>query len=122
VAVAFIGILSALMALQFERSRELAVLRASGLTPGQLFGLVTLQTGIMGFLAGLLSLPLGKVLAWVLIYVINRRSFGWTLQFQFLPEILLQALLLALAAALAAGLYPSMKMAGTSPALALREE
>ena len=34
VAVAFVGVLSALMALQLERARELGVLRANGLTPG----------------------------------------------------------------------------------------
>src|SRR5690606_31075595 len=53
VAVAFVGVLSALMALQLERARELAVLRAEGLTPGQLWRYVSLQTGVMGLLAGL---------------------------------------------------------------------
>ncbi|MDH3215852.1 MAG: ABC transporter permease, partial [Candidatus Krumholzibacteria bacterium] len=48
VLVAFIGVLSALMALQLERARELGVLRALGLTPGQLWWLVNLQTGLMG--------------------------------------------------------------------------
>ena len=46
VAVAFVGVLSALMALQLERTRELGVLRANGLTPGQVWGLVTTQTGV----------------------------------------------------------------------------
>jgi len=58
----------------------------------------------------------------VLVYVINRRSFGWTLQFNITPEILLQAVALALVAALLAGLYPSYKMAQANPADALREE
>jgi ABC-type lipoprotein release transport system permease subunit len=47
-AVAFIGVLSALMALQLERARELGVLRANGLTPGQVWTLVTTQTGDHG--------------------------------------------------------------------------
>jgi len=50
--VAFIGVLSALMALQLERARELGVLRANGLTPGQVWHLVTSQTGLMGLAAG----------------------------------------------------------------------
>ncbi len=50
--VAFIGVLSALMALQLERARELGVLRANGLTPGQVWQLVTSQTGLMGLAAG----------------------------------------------------------------------
>lgn len=122
IAVAFIGVLSALMALQLERARELGILRANGLTPKELWGMITMQTGLMGFTAGLLSLPLGTILSLVLIYIINRRSFGWTLQFQWMPEIFFQALFLAIIAAILAGIYPALKMAKTSPALALREE
>jgi putative ABC transport system permease protein len=120
--VAFLGVLSSLMALQLERARELGVLRANGLTPGQVWQLVTSQTGLMGLAAGLLSLPVGLTLAAIMIYVVNRRSFGWTIRMEVDPGMLLQALLLALAAALLAGLYPAYKMARTSPALALREE
>ncbi|NJM05436.1 FtsX-like permease family protein [Candidatus Gracilibacteria bacterium] len=120
--VAFIGILSALMALQLERARELGMLRANGLTPGQLWGLVLSQTGLMGLTAGLLALPLGVALALVLVYVINRRSFGWTLDLALDPLLFVQALGVALVAALLAGIYPALKMARTSPALALREE
>jgi putative ABC transport system permease protein len=120
--VAFIGVLSALMALQLERARELGVLRATGVTPGQVWQLVTSQTGLLGLAAGLLSIPVGLALAAVMIFVINRRAFGWTIHMQVSPVILLEALLLALTAALLAGLYPAWKMARTSPALALREE
>jgi len=120
--VAFIGVLSSLMALQLERARELGVLRANGLTPGQVWQLVTTQTGLLGLAAGLLSIPVGLALAAIMIFVINRRSFGWTIHMQVHPAVLLEALGLALAAALLAGLYPAWKMARTSPALALREE
>jgi putative ABC transport system permease protein len=120
--IAFVGVLSALMALQLERARELGVMRANGLTPGQLWGVVLGQTGLMGFTAGLLALPVGLLVAFVLVYVINRRSFGWTLQITLTPGIFIQALVLALIAALLAGIYPAYRMARTPPALALREE
>lgn len=120
--VAFIGVLSSLMALQLERARELGVLRANGMTPGQVWQLVTTQTGLMGLAAGLLSLPVGLTLAAIMIYIVNHRSFGWTIRMELGPQVLLEALALALAAALLAGLYPAFKMARTSPALALREE
>jgi putative ABC transport system permease protein len=122
VLVAFVGVLSALMALQLERARELAVLRANGLTPRQVWRFVTMQTGLMGFISGILAIPLGLVLAYGLIFVINRRSFGWTLQIEISPWILVQAVILAIIAALLAGLYPSWKMAKANPATALREE
>lgn len=122
VGVAFIGILNALIALQLERARELGVLRALGLTPGQLRGLVLAQTGFMGALVGLLALPVGTVLALVLIHVINRRAFGWSMQTLLPAEIYLQSVVLAVAAALAAGLYPAWKMGRLRTAAALREE
>ena len=120
--VAFVGILSALMAMQVERSRELAVLRAIGLTPRQVWGLICGETALIGTIAGLLSLPLGILQAFVLIHVVNRRSFGWTMELAIDPALLLQAVLLSLAAALLAGVYPALAIARTSPALALKEE
>jgi len=120
--VAFVGFLSALMALELERARELAVLRATGLTPGQLWRLVVTQTGLMGLVSGLLALPLGIVLSVVMIHVVNKRSFGWTLDMRVGPEVLLQALGLALLGALLAGIYPAWRMARTPPAAALRGE
>ncbi len=122
ILVAFIGILSAFMALQFERRREFGILRANGMTVRQIWKLVSIQTMMMGFIAGLLSLPLGNLLAWVLIYIINKRSFGWTLQFHFRPDLLVQAVILAVVAAILAGIYPAWRMANTSPAIAMREE
>jgi len=83
---------------------------------------VTMQTGLMGLIAGLASLPLGYALAYVLVYVINKRSFGWTLQLDVPGEVLLQAVALAVIAAVLAGIYPAYKMANTSPSTALREE
>ncbi|MGD8360473.1 MAG: FtsX-like permease family protein [Gemmatimonadota bacterium] len=121
-SVAFIGVLSALMALQLERGRELGVLRANGLTPGQVWKLVTTQTGIMGLLAGVLAVPAGLILAAVMVFVVNKRSFGWTLRLELGPEILLQAVLLSVAGALLAGVLPAWRMSRTSPARALREE
>ncbi|MBO9366170.1 MAG: ABC transporter permease [Roseiflexus sp.] len=120
--VAFIGILAALMALQLERARDMGVLRANGLTPRQLWGLVIGQAGLMGLFAGVLAIPVGIMMAAVLVYVINRRSFGWTLLFELNGALLVQAVAVAVVAALLAGLYPAWRMGRTSPALALREE
>jgi putative ABC transport system permease protein len=120
--VAAIGVLAALTALELERAREIGVLRAAGVTPGQVWQLITAQTGLMGLAAGLMSLPVGLVLSAIMVYIVNRRSFGWTLRLEVSPAVLAEALLLAVAAALAAGLYPAWRMARIRPALALREE
>jgi putative ABC transport system permease protein len=122
VAVAFIGMLAALMALQLERAREIAVLRTLGLTPRQVWGLVTAETGLMGLLAGVLAVPGGLMLAGILVLVINRRSFGWTMPIDPSPAILLQGVALSVLAAVLAGLYPAWRMARAEPAEALRDE
>jgi putative ABC transport system permease protein len=120
--VAFVGVLSALMALQLERGQELGVLRANGLTPRQVWVMVSSQTGLMGIASGLMALPMGLILAVLMTEFVNRRSFGWTIELAVPPGTLAQALGLALAASLLAGVYPSWRMARTSPAEALRSE
>jgi putative ABC transport system permease protein len=120
--VAFIGILSALMSLQLELTREYGVMRAVGMTPRQLWNFTLVQTGLMGTTAGLLALPIGFVLALVLIYVINVRSFGWTMFLALSPNEFIQAFAVALVAALVAGTYPAWRLSKLVTARALRNE
>jgi putative ABC transport system permease protein len=120
--VAFIGVLSALMSLQLERTRELGTLRANGMSALQLWGKTMLETALMGLTAGLLAMPLGLILALILIYIINLRSFGWSLQLYLNPTIFITALGVALAAALLAGIYPVIRLNRLEIATALREE
>ncbi|HPY41734.1 MAG TPA: FtsX-like permease family protein, partial [Thiolinea sp.] len=104
--VAFVGVLSALMALFLEKGREFAILRSTGFTPKQVQILVLSQAALLGLLAGLLALPLGWFMSVVLIDIINQRSFGWTMHTYFFASIPLQAIVLAVIAALLASLYP----------------
>jgi putative ABC transport system permease protein len=120
--VAFIGILSAMFALQLERARELATLRALGMTPRQVGGMIALQSGGIGLLSGIASIPLGVVMAWVLIEVINRRAFGWQIDMSVAPGILVTSVLFAVLTAILAGVYPARRAARSEPALAMREE
>lgn len=122
VVVAVIGVWSALLALQVERTRELGTLVALGLLPRQLWGLTLLETGLVGLAAGLLSLPLGLALAVILIDVINVRSFGWTMTLELPAWLLVQALALSVSAALLAAVYPVARLQRMSVAAALRQE
>lgn len=120
--VAFIGVLSSLLALQLDKQRELGILRALGLTAAEMRRLVLWETGLMGTTAGLLSLPTGYILAWILIFIINKRSFGWTLQMQTPLSPFLQAVAVSLAAAILAGIYPAWRLSRMVTAQALRDE
>jgi putative ABC transport system permease protein len=120
--VAFLGILSALMALGLEREREFAVLRSLGMSIRQLFTQNLAQTGLLGLAAGLTAVPLGAALAWLLIHVINRRSFGWSMDFIVAPDAVMAGVLMAIAAALLAGIYPALVGARADMGLAWRDD
>ena len=120
--VAFIGVLSALMALQIERTCELGMLRANGMTLRQLWRMTLLETGLMGGTAGLLAMPTGFLLALILVYIINLRSFGWTIRLDLQWETFAQAMGVAVISALLAAIYPMLRLGKLEIARAIREE
>lgn len=104
-AVAVLGIVNALTALILERTRELALLRIAGMTTAEIRRMLLLESSILGFTSTVTGVAMGYVLSWILIYVINKQSFGWTIQFHSpVATIALSALVTFLAAALAGGL------------------
>jgi len=120
--VAFIGLISALLALQLEKARQHAVLRATGMSLGQLGRAIIFQSSLLGLFAALISMPLGWLLSDRLIHVINRRAFGWSMEAQIPVEVIPQTLFLALLAALLACIYPIIKQRQQTIATSLREE
>jgi putative ABC transport system permease protein len=120
--VAAVGLVSALLAWELERARELALLRTLGLTPRSTAALVIAQTTFMGLAALLAAIPSGLLTAVVLTDVINRRAFGWRIDLHLTAAQFSNALWLALAAAVAAALYPAWRSARASPTAGLREE
>ena len=120
--VAFFGVLNTSLLLQMEKQRELGILRALGLIKKQLWTLVLLESGLMGVVSGLLAAPLGYALAFILIRVINQRSFGWSLQMFNSPVYYIQGLLVAFLAAILAGIYPAWRLNRMQAAEAIRYE
>lgn len=102
ILVALLGVTNALYASILERTRELGVLRAVGATQRQVRRIVLTEGGIMGLVGGLCGLVAGILLSLILIFVINRQVFGWTLQLTLpVPFMGLAALLLVVATVLA---------------------
>ena len=122
ICVAVLGIANALLALVLERRRELGILRYLGASRRQVRHLVLFESGLLGLLASATGLVLGLALSLVLIYVINRQSFGWTIQF-YLPVGFLSAATLAvfLVTCLSA-LYPARQAARIDPVEAVLVE
>ena len=120
--VAILGMAGALMALVIDRRREIAVLRFLGASTGQLRRLILIESGLLGLFANVLGLGLGFLLSLILIFVINKQSFGWTIQFHQPVGLLLAALSLIYLAAIIAGLYPARLAARLNPIEAVHEE
>jgi putative ABC transport system permease protein len=108
VVIALLGIVNTLLTSVLERQREMATLRAIGAGTGQIRGLVLWEGLYLGALGACLGVLGGMALSFLLIHVINKQSFGWTIHFQFPAWLVVQAVALAVGAALAASYLPAV--------------
>ena len=120
--IALAGIAVTLAGLFIERSREIATLRAVGASVGDIGRLFGLESVLLALFPVLLALPLGALLAWVLIDFVNLRSFGWTIGYTWPSTTVALTCALAVAAGLLASLVPLALAYRQSITQALREE
>ena len=107
VIIAVMGVAGALLALVIDRRRELALLRFLGAASEQLRKLIVMEAALLGMLATAAGVALGFALSLILVFVINKQSFGWTIRFHWPVAVLLGALLVVYLATVLAGLYPA---------------
>ncbi len=120
--IAVLGVVSTLFALVLERRLEIGLLRYIGLTRAGVARMVLMQAFIVGLLAGLVGIVLGSALAVDLIYVINRQTFGWLIEWRSPGVFYAEAVAMVVVAALVAAIYPA-RVASRMPATeALRVE
>ncbi|MGH9452937.1 MAG: ABC transporter permease [Terriglobia bacterium] len=122
VVVAVMGIAGALFTLVLDRRRELALLRFLGASKQQIRSLILYEAGLLGLLANVAGIVLGFALSLVLVFVINKQSFGWTIQFHWPVAVLAGALLLVYASTLAAGIRPARMAVRLNPIDVIHEE
>jgi putative ABC transport system permease protein len=122
VVVAVIGIAGALLALVIDRRRELGLLRFLGAGEWQVRNLILFEAGLIGMLSNIAGLLLGLVLSLLLIFVINKQSFGWTIRFHWPVAVLLGALSLVYLATVLAGFYPARVATRLNPIEVVHEE
>ena len=121
--VAIMGVAGALLALVIDRRREFGLLRFLGASTGQAVRrLVLFEAGLLGLLATAAGLALGYVLSLLLVYVINKQSFGWTIQFHWPVAVLLGALTLVYVATVVSAVYPARVASRLNPIEVVHEE
>ena len=119
-AVAGIALLTSLLTLGNSRLPQLAPLWAIGITRRQLAMIELLKTMSVALITALLALPLGLLVAWCLIAIVNVKAFGWRLPFHVFPLQLAELLVVAMAASLVAAAIPVLKLARLQPAALIK--
>lgn len=122
IAVAVLGIINTMTALILQRGRELGVLRAVGATRRQLEKMILLESGLIGGIAFLIGAACGGALALLLIYVINKQFFGWTVQVHWTPIVFVEGAIIMVVTSLLAGLLPARQAGHRSVTEAVRAE
>ncbi|ABV95086.1 predicted permease FtsX [Dinoroseobacter shibae DFL 12 = DSM 16493] len=113
--VAAVAMLASLMTLARMRLPQLAPVWALGLTRARLARLELARAALLAALTAVLALPVGLVLAWALLAVVNVEAFGWRLPMHLFPGDWLRLGILALLAALLASAWPVLRLARTAP-------
>jgi putative ABC transport system permease protein len=122
VLVAVIGIAGALLALVVDRRREFGLLLFLGAATGQIRKWILVEAGLIGLLASIAGFALGVALSLILIYVVNKQSFGWTIQFHWPVAVLTGSMMVIYLATLAAGLFPARIATSLNPIEVIHEE
>jgi putative ABC transport system permease protein len=114
--VAGVALLTSLLTLANSRLPQLAPLWAIGITRRRLAAIELTKTLSVALITALLALPLGLMVAWCLIAIVNVKAFGWRLPFDVFPLQLVKLLGVAVAASLLASLLPVARLARMQPA------
>ncbi|MFK3817150.1 ABC transporter permease [Pseudomonas sp. NPDC089407] len=118
--VAGVALFINLLTLGQSRLSQLAPLWALGVRRARLAWLSLGQTLMLSSLTVLLAMPLGVLLAWCLVAVVNVQAFGWRLPLYVFPAQLLQLAMLGLLTSLLASAWPVWQLARRQPRELLR--
>lgn len=120
--VAVLGIVNALTALILERNRELALLRIVGMSIAEVRRMLFLESSILGLTSTVTGVVMGYILSTILIFVINKQSFGWTIQFHTPALTIALSALTTFIAAVVAGTLPARFASRINLAAAVKNE
>ena len=121
VLVLIIGIFFATVAGEVSRQRHISLLRCLGMSGRELILMGGLQLFVFGAIAMLIAMPLGLALANLVVDIVIKQSFGWTLEVQFIPTEYLHSGALAMLSLMVAGAIPVLRMVRNTPMKSLRD-
>ncbi|QQR59651.1 MAG: FtsX-like permease family protein [Candidatus Melainabacteria bacterium] len=110
VLVAILGVANSLYAMTMEMRQELAILRFVGASMNQLRQIILYQAAFLGGLGALSGTVVGAVLSLLLINVINKQSFGWTINLSVPWIAITESFLLVVFFSVISGLLPALSI------------
>lgn len=119
--IAVFGLFFATLAGELSRQRHFSLLRCMGVSGKELVLLGGLQLFAFGAISALIAVPLGLALAHVIVDIIIRQSFGWSLELQTIPWEYAKTIAWAMLAIMAAGALPVIRMIKSTPMKSLRD-
>lgn len=122
IIMAFLGILHSSAISVLFREKELGILKALGALPGQIRGMILTETTLMGFFSFLWGALAGTILSLILIFVINKQSFGWTIPFYWSFGVYWQTLGVIVLGSILSGWLPATMAVRKSTQEMIREE
>lgn len=122
ILVAVLGLFNTLVSLILERKRETGILRFIGAFTQQIKRMVLIEAGILGLIGSAMGLIAGVVVSYILIFVINKQSFGWTIQINFPYYLIFLLASFSWGISVLAGLYPARLAQQLNPKEAVRVE
>jgi len=122
VLVGLFGLSSSLSAVVLARRREFGMLRHLGLTKAQIRAMLAAEGALLATVGAVAGLLCGGAVSLVLVYVVNRQSFNWSIDLH--PPYLLLGSLIAILVVLAVvtAILSGREAMGMGPVRAVRED
>ncbi len=122
VLVGLFGLSSSVGAIVLARRREFGMLRHLGMTRRQIGAMLAAEGGLLALLGVAAGLALGGAISLILIHVVNRQSFNWSMDVHLPWGLLISlSILLVLLASLTAWLS-GREATGMGPVRAVKED
>ncbi len=122
VLVGLFGLSSSLGAMVLARRREFGMLRHLGLTRRQIAAMLAAEGGLLAALGAAAGLVAGTVISLVLVYVVNRQSFNWSMELHFPVVLLFSLISILILLSVLTALLSGREAMGMAPVRAVRED
>ena len=122
VLVGLFGLSSSVGAIVLARRREFGMLRHLGMTRRQIGSMLAVEGGLLAVLGVAVGLALGGAISLVLIHVVNRQSFNWSMDLHVPFGLLAGLSLLLVFLAVVTAWISGREATGIGPVRAVKED